>query len=69
MSKMMMAVSFLAGTDLAIALMEAKDKAIQLDLVYITFKFNDTDFNIGQRADLDKAADEYHKGNKFIVQS
>jgi len=69
MSQMTLEVDFLAGTDLAVALIEAKDKAIKLDLVYITFKFNGTEFNIGKRADLDKAADEYHKGIKYIVHS
>ena len=59
MSAMELQVTFLAGTSLKTALMEAKRLARLLNLAYTLFDFNGVSFAIGQGADLEKAEREY----------
>jgi len=71
MSKMIIHVEFLPGTDVRDAIEEAKEKAAQLDVVYVAFKFNEASFSIGRNADIEAAIKEYKLVpiRKYIVQA
>lgn len=55
MSNMCINVEFLAGTSILEAVTEAKEKAINLNIAYIKFKFNCASFSIGPHANIKKA--------------
>lgn len=57
-------VSFLAGTDIRDAIIEAKQKATQFNVCYIKFNFNGTSFTVGKHADVDQMVDEYMNGDR-----
>jgi hypothetical protein len=61
-SKMIVSVSFLVGTNLLEAIEEAKYKCILWDLAYVEFKFNGVDVSISQNCDCLEAFD-YWKNN------
>ena len=58
-SKMCIEVSFLVGTNIEDAVLEAKNKAEQWDVSYVKFKFNGTQFSIGRNADVGQAVKDY----------
>lgn len=68
-SNMIINVEFLAGTDIKQAVDEAKQKAGDLDVAYICFRFNGTNFSIGRHADTDDVLDEWknHSGKIGIT--
>lgn len=69
MSNMQIAVEFVAGTNLKDALKDAKEKAIALNVGYITFSFNGVNFSIGQTADIYMAYEEFisDTSNKYGI--
>jgi len=67
MSNMKIEVELLAGTSIEEAAKEAKIKAIQWDVAYVAFSFNDVRISVGQHADLDYIIDEYNKRTPYIV--
>lgn len=50
MSNMCIQVEFLAGTTIRTAIIEAKEKAISLDVAYITFSFNGVKISVSPHA-------------------
>ena len=54
-------VEFLAGTDIKVAIAEAKEKACMWDVAYISFKFNGVDVNVQQSTDVDSLVAKFHK--------
>lgn len=61
MSKISIAVDFLAGTDIRQAITEAKEKAKQWGVCYVNFNFNTVRFSIGSTADIDIAIEKFHE--------
>lgn len=57
-------VEFLTGTDIREAVSQAKAKASQWDVSYVSFDFNDVPFLIGRGADVDSVVNEYVARNK-----
>ena len=64
-------VEFLAGTEVEDAILQAKLKAREWDVAYVTFNFNGTSFYVGRRADTKNALEEYKKvaGKGHICES
>ncbi len=62
-SNMELNVNFLAGTDIKQAVQEAKQKAEQLNVAYICFKFNGVSFSIGRNADIDEVLDNWKENH------
>ena len=71
MSNMILKVSFLVGTDIKDAIAEAKEKAIELDLAYVKFKFNGISISVRPNSDVDEAVELFRlaliDSNKFVV--
>ncbi len=67
MSKMTMTVSFVAGTSLREALIEAREKARKLDVAYIRFSFNSVSFAVSPEADIAKGVKEYKSGETKTI--
>ena len=67
MSKLILDVSVLGGADIDVAIQEAKDLAIKLDLAYVKFKFNNHTLSISQRCFVQIAVNEYYQGQSHIV--
>lgn len=69
-SHMIMNVSFLLGTSVETAVVEAKELVRELDLAYVRFKFNDVTILIGIGADPEKVFEEYKtaKPGSIIIQ-
>lgn len=65
MSNICIDVEFLAGTDITQAIEEAKQKARQWGVAYVTFSFNGCKFSIGQDANVQKAVDKFHSDPKI----
>jgi len=59
-SNMTINVEFLAGTSLEDALQEAKQKAGDMDVVYVCFRFNGSNFSIGRNADIDDVMEQWN---------
>jgi len=59
MSKMIMNVEFLAGTEIKEVINDAKQKAKEWGVCYIKFRFNSVDFTIGEFADIDIVEKKY----------
>lgn len=64
-SNMVLNVEFLAGTSLEDALKEAKEKAIELNLAYVTFDFNGIGFSVRQNGDIEEALEKYKEPGVF----
>ena len=73
MSNFILNVEVLAGTDIADAVYEAKQKCEELDLVYVVFDFNGVSMSIGRNTDVEDALASYHQApkecNKFVVKN
>ena len=54
-------VEFLAGTEIREALEEAKSKAVLLGMSYVKFRFNNVNFSISPRADIDECMRQWDK--------
>jgi len=71
MSVFKLRLEAIAGTDIEVAVREAKAKCSQLNLAYICFSFNGTLVSVGKRADPDKALQQYldacDNGVKFVI--
>jgi hypothetical protein len=67
MSNITIEVEFLAGTDLLVAVDEAKSLARRLDIAYVKYKFNGISFSIGQDADSRFVEMAYKNGDGSIV--
>lgn len=71
-SNMSVAVKFLAGTSIEQAVEEAKIKASDWSVAYITFDFNGVKMNIRQDTSIIEAIDKFHeelqsgKDHKFV---
>ena len=65
-SKMQLNVEFLAGTNAREAIIEAREKARQLNLAYVCFHFNGCSFSIGANCDIDRVLHQYPT-SKYIV--
>jgi len=52
MSRMEIAVSFLCGTDIVVAIKEASRLARQLDVAYVQFNFNEISVSVSQNPDI-----------------
>jgi hypothetical protein len=71
-SNMSVAVKFLAGTSIEQAVEEAKIKASDWSVAYITFDFNGVKMNIRSNTSLIEAVDKFHeelqsgKDHKFV---
>lgn len=68
-SKMLIEVSFLAGTDLTKAIKEARDKAYNWDVVYVKFDFNGKRFSIGRNAIVAEAIAQYNNPEISLIVS
>ena len=62
-TQMCVSVEFLAGTDVQEAVTEAKRKAGEWDVAYVTFNFNGASFSIGRNADVYEAVKEYESAH------
>lgn len=67
-------VEFLCGTSIGEAVEEAKQLAIKLDIAYVKFEFNGVSMSIGQRANVIKGVDKFHKAlmtkeYKFVIEN
>jgi len=73
MSNFILKVEVLAGTDIADAIYEAKQKCEELDLVYVSFDFNGISMSIGRNTDVEDAVASYHQAlkecKKFVVKN
>ena len=68
MSNITVNVEFLAGTDLRVAIEEAKEKCVKWDVAYVCFDFNGVSFSIGKNADTLQCWEEFlHTNRKIIV--
>ena len=71
-SNMSVAVKFLAGTSIEQAIEEAKIKASDWSVAYITFDFNGVKMNIRPDTSIIEAVDKFHeelqsgKDHKFV---
>jgi len=66
MSKMIIKVEFLPGTNVVEAIKEAKEKAIKLNVCYVQFNFNSKTFSVSQYADIKQLNKEYTSKDKYI---
>ena len=65
---MEVAVAFIAGTDIKDAIEEAKYKANQWNVAYVSFGFNGRRLSISQNADIEKALEEWrNKKNESVI--
>ena len=64
-SNICLEVSFLAGTDIRAAIEEAKIKALEWDVAYVTFKFNGVSVSIQRGTDVEKAVVQFHHSLKY----
>ena len=60
-------VSFLAGTEIVEALLEAKALARRLDLAYVTFDFNDKHISVSQEANIQEMVKQYEANVKRYI--
>ena len=67
MSKMLVNVEFLCGTDVKEAIQEAKLKASLWDVAYVCFKFNGKSFSVSRNADVAGMLAEFDDEFKYIV--
>ena len=63
-SNMQITVSFLAGTDIKDAIIEAKSKAIMWNVAYVCFDFNTIRVSVRQNADVEEAVEKFHTAMK-----
>lgn len=60
MSNISIGVEFLAGTDITQAIDEAKQKARQWDVAYVTFSFNGVKMSVGPNANIANGVERFH---------
>ena len=59
MSKLILPVEILAGTNFGDAVNDARDLSRKLDIAYVTFKFHGVSVSVSQRADAEDMLKEY----------
>ena len=67
MSKLLIKVEVLEGTDLQDALEEAKQKALAWDVGLVEFDFNGATFSISRDADICEVLEMYHALPKRFI--
>lgn len=60
-SNMELRVNFLAGTDIATAIEEAKSKAKMWNLAYVKFSFNGIEIAVSQDSDVKEGVKKYQQ--------
>jgi hypothetical protein len=72
-SNICITVTFLAGTDIDKAIIEAKEKAILWNVAFVCFDFNNINCSISQTCDVEVAISKFHKlrnlkGTQYLVE-
>lgn len=70
MSKICLHVEYLPGTDFYGAILEASQKAMDLNVAYIVFNFNGTSVSVQPGCSIksmDQAWQEFLDGSKYII--
>lgn len=65
MNSAIIKVEFLVGTDIRTAAREAARLATQLNLAYVSFKFNGTRVSLGRNCNPDEVAEAYFAAGDY----